>query len=686
MLNFIGQSLGRYHILEQLGEGGMATVYKAYDTRLERNVAVKVILPSKQQSDRSLKRFEREAKALAQISHPNIVHINDFGEQDGIPFLVMDYLPGGTLKQKMGQPMRWQDAVKLLLPVARALAYAHGLGIIHRDVKPSNILLSGSGEPLLSDFGVAKILESEDTVDLTGTSLGVGTPEYMAPEYMTHKATDQRVDIYALGVVLYELVVGRKPYQADTPLAVLYKHASEPLPRPKHFTPDLPDVVEQMILKALAKKPEDRYETADQFADAMANLLTSSKMSGSIISKPFPLKRQAGTTLPNKKWLFIVVGILIFLGIAAGIAILLISNHNPSKQVPSATASLSETAFPARALIPSNTATRKPTQIPISTITSIPVLPTAIKLPAQPAMNVELSFVSSTQISSNRLTSVVFSQDNKWIAIGSDDGNAYLFKLATGSIITLTGHKSVVGSVAFSPNSEILATSSVDNTIKIWRVSDGQLLNTFTASSAPMLRISISPDGGLLASCTEGPENSVKIWNTSDWSLRNTLTGYGGRVWYVVFSPKGDLLASASDDGTIKLWDVATGQLVKKFVFSGSQTSVQFTPDGRILIAVSGVGEIRLIDVYAQSILQEIPGPNGLGRSAVNSEGTILVTVGGEWGDQSIWLWQVFGGYRLLETKVTSAEVIRDVAINSKGQIAIVSHDGKLRLYNLTIK
>ena len=145
MSNLIGQSLGRYHILEQLGEGGMATVYKAFDTRLERNVAVKVILPQKQQTEKFLKRFEREARALAQLTHPNIVGIIDYGEHEGMPYLVMEYLPSGTLKHRLGKPIPYQEAARMLAPIARALAYAHEQKIIHRDVKPANILITHSG-------------------------------------------------------------------------------------------------------------------------------------------------------------------------------------------------------------------------------------------------------------------------------------------------------------------------------------------------------------------------------------------------------------------------------------------------------------------------------------------------------------------------------------------------------------
>jgi len=328
MSNLIGHSLGRYHILEQLGEGGMATVYKAYDTRLETDVAVKVIrtesLPQNA-VERSLKRFEREAKALARLTHPNIVKVTDYGEYENHPYLVMPFLPGGTLKEKLnGKRMTWQEAVRLLIPIARALDFAHRQGMIHRDVKPSNILITADGEPMLTDFGIAKILDAQETMDLTATSALIGTPEYMAPEQATVKAADHRSDIYALGIVLYEMVTGRKPYTADTPLAVTIMHARDPLPRPRTFVSDLPQVVESTLLKALAKKPEDRYQSMGEFAIALENLerQTSSKAANRKKAKSQPVEYKQGEIgkagFDYRKWLMIG-GFVTLLGISLAV-------------------------------------------------------------------------------------------------------------------------------------------------------------------------------------------------------------------------------------------------------------------------------------------------------------------------------------------------------------------------------
>jgi len=345
MLNFTGKSLGRYHVVEQLGEGGMATVFKAFDSSLERYVAIKVIRTEKGMDEEFLKRFQREAKALAQLDHPYILKVLDYGEQDGIPYLVMPFVTGGTLKQRLGHPMPYQEAARLLAPIARALEYAHQQHIIHRDVKPANILITQPGAPILSDFGIAKILDTGDSTQLTGTGVGIGTPDYMAPEQWLG-TTDARTDIYALGVVFYEMVTGRRPYVADTPAAVLLKHMQEPLPRPRNFIPSLPDRIEQVIFKAMAKAPEDRYQDMGAFATALEQVasMPSEPASAEIAQSVGPTVRAttpAAAVFPRtpstgKKsvpgWaiggaaILVIIGVVICLGL---FTVLSITRKNP---------------------------------------------------------------------------------------------------------------------------------------------------------------------------------------------------------------------------------------------------------------------------------------------------------------------------------------------------------------------
>jgi serine/threonine protein kinase len=268
----IGTELGRYLVVDALGEGGMAAVYKGFDRRLNRDVAIKVILRGYAGREVFLKRFEREAKAVAQLTHPNIVRVIDYGTQDEVPYLVMEFIPGGTLREQMGTSIPWKSAAQMLAPVARALDYAHQENIIHRDIKPANILITKSGDLMLSDFGIAKTLGLEDSTNLTGTGVGIGTPAYMAPEQGLGVGVDHRVDVYSLGVVFFEMLAGRPPYQADTPMAVMLKHINDPLPRPRQFAPAIPTQVEEVLFKALAKDPEHRFQSMADFAQALEDL------------------------------------------------------------------------------------------------------------------------------------------------------------------------------------------------------------------------------------------------------------------------------------------------------------------------------------------------------------------------------------------------------------------------------
>ena len=275
MQDLTGKKIGRYKILKSIGEGGMATVYLSEDTNLERQVALKVIRAERvtpEQLPRIMERFKREARALAMLSDdPGIVTVYDYGEFEGTPYLVMAYMPGGTLKDRLGQPMAYREAARLLLPVAEALSLAHEHGIVHRDVKPSNLLVDRKGNLALADFGIAKAMEM-DGQTLTGTGMGIGTPEYMAPEQWKGDASPQ-TDIYALGVVLYEMVTGKKPYSAGTPSEVFLKQMTQPPERPRDLVPGLPASMEYLLDKAMDKDPESRFASMVDFQAALAGVL-----------------------------------------------------------------------------------------------------------------------------------------------------------------------------------------------------------------------------------------------------------------------------------------------------------------------------------------------------------------------------------------------------------------------------
>lgn len=287
----IGKQLGAYQIQAKLGEGGMARVYKAYHARLRRDVAIKVILPQAADKPGFKERFEQEAQVVARLEQRNIVAVYDFGESDNLTYLVMQYVGGGTLRDQLrGQrPLELRRAVAYAQQMARALHHAHQRGIVHRDVKPQNMLVSSSdpGELLLSDFGIAKLFDAQETTlpmignnapanpMLTNVGQMIGTPDYMAPEQINRQPVDARTDVYALGVVLFQMLTGRAPFLSSTEIGLLYQHVHTPAPDVRELNPQVPEMLAQITAKALAKAPPARFQSAEEMARAL-ELFTAS--------------------------------------------------------------------------------------------------------------------------------------------------------------------------------------------------------------------------------------------------------------------------------------------------------------------------------------------------------------------------------------------------------------------------
>jgi eukaryotic-like serine/threonine-protein kinase len=272
----VGKSLGQFRIVERIGVGGMATVFKAYQPNLDRYVAIKVLPAFHARDPIFVKRFVQEARSVAKLAHPNIVQIHDFGEQDGITFIVMEYVDGGTLKDRLKKPLPPAEAIDFMIQAAEGLDCAHRNGIVHRDVKPANMLVRKDGHLLLSDFGIAKILEG--TTNLTRVGTGIGTPQYMSPEQGTGQAVDRRSDIYSLGIVLFHCLTGRVPFTADNPLTITVKHLNDPLPVERLVAENVPQPVIQAVQKMTAKFPHERYQAADALIDALTSALAASDL------------------------------------------------------------------------------------------------------------------------------------------------------------------------------------------------------------------------------------------------------------------------------------------------------------------------------------------------------------------------------------------------------------------------
>jgi tRNA A-37 threonylcarbamoyl transferase component Bud32 len=353
-----GENIGPYRVLEQLGQGGMATVYKAYHAALDRFVALKVLHPAFYEDRTFTVRFQREARVVAKLEHPNIVPIYDFAEHEKRPYLVMKYIEGETLKARLSRgPLQADEVTRVVDAVGSALAYAHKQGILHRDIKPSNVLLSNDGGIYLADFGLARIAQAGEST-LSSDSI-MGTPQYISPEQARgDKDLDAGTDIYSFGVMLYEMVVGQVPFNADTPFSIIHDHIYTPMPLPRSINKDVPESVERVLLKALAKERVDRYEDVPSMVAAfkVAWEAAGVPMQGTDLTVPpvgtakqakkaeFLSDADAGEAVlakgPKKRrspWPFVAAGVLLVIGCLFVLFVIRQNRQNlPANRAPGA--------------------------------------------------------------------------------------------------------------------------------------------------------------------------------------------------------------------------------------------------------------------------------------------------------------------------------------------------------------
>ncbi len=321
---------GRYRLEAKLGSGGMSTVYLASDDTLDRPVAVKVMHREMSEQEDQLQRFRQEARAVAKLTHPNVVSVIDAGEDGGYPYIVFEYVKGETLKQRIGRvgALDTQEAIAYAIEVARGLGVAHARNMVHRDIKPQNVLIDEEGRAKLTDFGISRQLE-QDGVTATGRVLG--TTDYVAPEQAMGKAVDPRSDIYSLGVVLYEMLVGQVPFHADSQVGVAMKHVNEELPDVQRRRPDASAAVALVVERATAKDPAERYQSIAEMIDDLETALeveaaragsTTGEATSVLDAVPPPQRKLSG----GARWSWAAIAILLLVGGGALLAVQLISN------------------------------------------------------------------------------------------------------------------------------------------------------------------------------------------------------------------------------------------------------------------------------------------------------------------------------------------------------------------------
>src|SRR4051794_19205092 len=317
----VGQVLAdRYELEELVGTGGMSSVFRAHDRLLDRKVALKVLHEQYSDDEEYVERFRREARAVAALSHPNIVTVIDRGEHDGRQFIVFEYVDGDNLKtviQRSG-PFPVPSALELTIQVARALSFAHQSGLVHRDVKPQNVLLNGDGRAKVTDFGIARSLDVQHGMTQTGTVLG--TSDYIAPEQAQGQRVDEHTDVYSLGVVMYELLTSEVPFPGENFVAVAMRHINEPPPAIRDKRPDVPPRVEAAIQKAMAKDPADRFPTMAEFCQELEACLAELQATGVTQHAPAPARARRRGMSP---WpVLLVLGALIAIGVAVAFLVL----------------------------------------------------------------------------------------------------------------------------------------------------------------------------------------------------------------------------------------------------------------------------------------------------------------------------------------------------------------------------
>lgn len=413
----VGENIGPYQLLEQIGEGGMGTVFKAYHPALDRYVALKIIQPAFREDQTFIGRFQREARLVAKLEHPHIVPVHDYSEYEKVAYLVMKFIEGSTLKDRLARgPLNFHEVLQVVDSVGSALAYAHSQGVLHRDIKPSNVLLGPNGVMYLADFGLARIAQSE--VSTLSSESALGTPHYVSPEQAMGKHDlDRRTDVYSFGVMLYELVVGQAPFNAKTGYAIIHDHIYTPPLLPRTLNPQLSESVEQVLLKALAKDPNDRFDTVDQMVLAFKNAwlntnnttqgitppvgfmpyqVTASNEYVAAAKKPAPPKKR------RMEWLYILVGIALGVGLAFSLVPslrgrmmgALASVKIPAMFVESTPTTLGSELTPTSRPSPTSQATNNnTTPVPASTNTSVPrptntPAPKPTARPTQPLQNI----------------------------------------------------------------------------------------------------------------------------------------------------------------------------------------------------------------------------------------------------------------------------------------------------------
>jgi WD40 repeat protein/predicted Ser/Thr protein kinase len=687
-------SFGKYTDVQRLGEGGFGEVYRAVDTTLNRPVALKVPHRELLRDPAFAAQFRQEAQIAAQLDHPNIVRIYSVGDYEGTPFIEMELVEGQTLADHIKQKGRLtpEEALAIIEPVCAALAEAHGKGIIHRDIKPGNILIrQRDGRVLVSDFGLAKTRENSFQASLSSSNIVVGTFRYMPPEQANPKLgpVGPQSDIYSPGVVLYEMLTGRVPFDGKSVGQLIYQHTIEEPELPSNININLSRAVESVVLKALQKKPEDRYVSAQAMALALRAAVERGTIQPGVYPEK-PLSRQppepvATSDRRRPGWIIIIPAIIGMVGlIAVAVVISSVSRlRGRTEVVPTeivrivtatpapAIAALTPTPVPTEAPSTTPTMTRTPsaTPSPTKTPSTTPTMtrtpsatpsPTATDTATAPPTSTPTSTLvpSSTPVPTRasgtapmptraNLSAMAISPDN----VGRLVQLAHVEKMYDGW-----------GPMPYSPDGQLLAAS--DSGI---RLLDSHSLTElrFWATAGRVWCVAFSPDGVTLG--TGEMDGTVRLYRVADGTLLRIIQVGGRTPCDLAFSPDGAMLASGSDDNSVRVWRTSDGALLHRMMgHTNSVDSVAFSPDGRIVASGSDDNTIRLWGAADGALIRTLQGhTERVTGLAFSPDGA---TLGSGSYDHSVRLWRVADG-ALIRTLQVDTVIFERVAFSPDGTV-----------------
>jgi serine/threonine protein kinase len=626
--------LGHFDAMRVIGRGGMGLVLEAFDSKLQRNVALKVLDPVLADDETARQRFCREARAAASITHENVVAVHQV-ERSGdasLPFLVMQLINGESLEQRLARekklPLR--EVVRIGMQAAHGLVAAHAQGLIHRDIKPGNILLEPPHDRVkLTDFGLARAAED---VKLTRTGFVSGTPLYMAPEQALGGEPDHRSDLFSLGAILYEMCAGQPPFTGTSALMIL-RQIAETKHRPiRELNPAIPDWFADTIDSLLAKKPADRIQTAAHLAELLDYEWALLKTTSEDVPTVCAIEERKRTI--RNRWIAAgVAATFLTLGLLGG---MFLANRNGTGS-----------ALPAVAAVAPAVSSAEP-----------------------------LAVLSAN---SGAVWSVSFSPDNKKVAMAVEDGRVRLWDLTSKSVTsTLMAHRSIVWATQFSPNGELLATAGDDGLIKLWQPSLPEPGKTLQQTNA-VRGLVFSNDGKMLY--TGGRDGGLRVWSL-DADGPAVEAQQPGAVYAVALSPDNETLGTAGNDKVVRLWNART--LTEKLSLEGSTGPIlglAFNHDGKRVASAGWDHMVRIWDAGSGQPVKSWEGHDGdIWGIAYSPDGTKLVTGG---HDGAVKLWNAETG-DLLATYLGHKIAIHTVAFSADGTlIASGGRDGAVRIWKV---